>query len=121
MKYNESNNRKFGAYGEKLAQEYLIKNNYKILEINFYCRQGEIDIIAKEKGEIIFVEVKTRTNERFGRPIEAINSKKKIHMYNAAKYFLYKNYLLNMPVRFDVVEVLLRNGKIRINQVKGVI
>ena len=58
--------KELGNLGEKIALNYLQKENYRILERNFYCRQGEIDIIAQKQKEIVFVEVKTRTNNSFG-------------------------------------------------------
>ena len=61
-----------GKIGEKVAQEYLIKNDYEILVKNFRCKQGEIDIIAKDKNELVFIEVKTRTNKKYGNPIDAV-------------------------------------------------
>lgn len=110
-----------GKFGEQIVVEYLEKNKYKILKRNFYCKQGEIDIIAKDKNEIIFIEVKTRTNMNFGSPSESVNSIKQKHMYKAAKYFLYKECLLEMLIRFDVVEVLMSGGKVNINHIKQII
>lgn len=112
--------KELGNVGEKIATEYLEKNKYKIIKRNFYCRQGEIDIIAKYKNEIVFIEVKTRTNNNFGMPSEAVNNIKKTHMYKAARYFLYKSNYLEKFVRFDVVEVFLRNGKFNINHIKQI-
>ena len=60
------NKRKFGIIGEKIAQKYLKNNGYKIIENNYYTRNGEIDIIANKEKYIVFVEVKTRTNEKYG-------------------------------------------------------
>jgi putative endonuclease len=114
------NKKDMGYLGEQVATEYLEKNNYKILDRNFYCRQGEIDIIAKDKKEIVFIEVKTRTNYNFGKPSEAINNIKQKHLYKTARYFLYKNNLLNCLIRFDAIEVLILNGKIKINHLKQI-
>ena len=72
------NKRKFGIIGEKMAQKYLKDNKYEIIENNYYTRNGEIDIIASKNNYIIFVEVKTRTNEKYGRASEAVNKIKKI-------------------------------------------
>ena len=80
------NKRRFGIIGEKIAQGYLINKEYKILGTNFYTRNGEIDII--------FVEVKTRTNLNFGTPAMAVNSIKKKHIKSVAKRFLYLNRLI---------------------------
>ena len=106
-----------GKLGEQIAVEYLSKNKYQILERNFYCRQGEIDIVAKDKDEIVFVEVKTRSNYNFGRPSEAVDYNKQKHIYRVAKYYLYKRNLLNLFVRFDVIEVLIENGKFNVNHI----
>lgn len=111
----------FGKMGEDIAANYLTKNNYKIIERNFRCKQGEIDIIAKDKKEIVFIEVKTRTSNSFGKPSEAVNKIKQKHMYRAAKYFLYKTNLLEEVIRFDVIEVLLKDGKFNINHIKQII
>ena len=99
----------FGKYGENIAINYLIKKGYKIIEKNFLCKQGEIDIIARYKNEFVFVEVKTRTSIKYGNPIEAVNKNKTKHMYNSAQFYLYRNGLQNYFVRFDVVEIYIKN------------
>lgn len=110
-----------GNLGEQIATEYIKKIGYKIIKRNFYCKQGEIDIIAQDKHEIIFIEVKTRSNIKFGQPSEAVNKEKIKHMYKAAKYFLYKSNNLNKFIRFDVIEILIKNGKFNINYIKQII
>lgn len=112
--------KELGNSGEKIAVKYLEKNKYQVLEKNFYCRQGEIDIIAIDRNEIVFIEVKTRSGNNFGRPAEAVNYIKQKHMYKAAEYFLYKSDLLDEPVRFDVIEILIANGKFNINHIKQI-
>mgnify|MGYP004690212485 CR=1 FL=1 len=107
-----------GNIGEEIAVEYLKNNNYKIIEKNFYCSQGEIDLTEKDKEEIVFIEVKTRTNINFGKPSEAVNEIKQKHMYKSAKYFLYKTKNLDKFIRFDVIEVLIANRKFNINHIK---
>ena len=121
MKTNIHIKKELGNIGEQIAVEYLEKNKYQILERNFYCRQGEIDIIAKDNQEIVFIEVKTRTSINFGKPAESINEIKQKHMYKAAKYFLYKTKRLDDFIRFDVIEVLISNGKFNINHIKQII
>ena len=113
--------KELGNVGEKIATEYLEKNKYKIIKKNFYCRQGEIDIVAKCGNEIVFIEVKTRTSNNFGVPSEAVNSVKIRHMYKAARYFLYKSNCLEKFIRFDVIEVLLKDGRFNVNHIKQVI
>ena len=83
--------KELGNIGEQIAVEYLEKNNYQILKRNFYCKQGEIDIIANDEQEIVFIEVKTRSGIDFGQPSEAVNRIKQKHMYRTAQYFLYKS------------------------------
>ena len=113
------NKRKFGFIGEKIAQGYLINKEYKILETNFYTRNGEIDIIAQKDNCIIFVEVKTRTNLNFGTPAMSVNNAKKKHIRTVAKTFLYLNKLMKYEVRFDVIEVFINSGKCKINHIEG--
>lgn len=121
MKMDIHIKKELGNIGEQIAVEYLEKNNYKILKRNFFCKQGEIDIIAKDRQEIVFIEVKTRSNINFGQPSEAVNSIKLKHMYKAAKYFLYKTKNINSFIRFDVIEILIANGKFNINHIKQII
>ena len=73
-------NQKLGKLGEDIISNYIQKQGYKILERNFECSQGEIDIIAKNKNELVFIEVKTRSNTNFGTPSEAVDYKKQKHI-----------------------------------------
>lgn len=77
-----------GKIGEEFAANLLELQGYRILERNFRCRMGEIDLIAEKDGEISFVEVKTRKSARFGRPAEAVNSEKQRRMRKAAEFYL---------------------------------
>ena len=118
MKINDKKDLGYG--GEHIAENYLRNNNYEIIEKNFLCRQGEIDIIAKKDEYIVFIEVKTRSNIKFGMPAEAVNWVKKNHLYKAAKYYLYKRNLYNEYIRFDVIEIMLSNGKFLVNHIKQI-
>ncbi len=78
-----------GKIGESLAENFLASQNFLILEKNFHCREGEIDLIAVDRdGTVVFVEVKTRTNDLFGEPIDAINYFKRKKILKAAIKFL---------------------------------
>ena len=110
-----------GKIGEALASKYLQDNGYKIIERNFKCRQGEIDIITEYKEELIFIEVKTRTNLKYGKPIEAVNQIKEKHIKKATSYYLYKNNKENERIRIDVIEVYYLKDKYRINHIKQII
>jgi putative endonuclease len=113
-------NKDLGFFGEEQASNYLKDNGYKILVRNFYSYQGEIDIVAKDKDEYVFCEVKTRTNFKYGRPIEAVNYYKKKHILSATNYYLYKNNMNNIFVRFDIIEVVVRDNNFKINHIKNI-
>lgn len=113
------NNKELGNFGENEAVNFLKRQNCEILERNFSCRQGEIDIIVKDKDELVFLEVKTRNNDLFGKAVEAVDSFKQKHIWAAAKYYLYKNNLMNSLVRFDVIEVYIKKNKVFINQIRN--
>lgn len=115
-------NQLLGQYGEDKASDYLETHNYKIIERNFRCRQGEIDIIAKDlsKNELVFVEVKTRLSFNYGRPSQAVTSIKQRHILNVAKYYLYKNSINDTFVRFDLIEVFVKEFEFRINHIKQI-
>ncbi len=115
------NKRQIGAIGEKIAQKYLINKKYKIITTNFYTKRGEIDIIATENNYLIFIEVKTRTNNKYGTPGMAVNSVKINHMKLAAKVFLMLNKFEKYKIRFDVIEIIIKNKKILINHIKQII
>ena len=110
-----------GKIGEILAANYLLKNKYDIIERNFMCRQGEIDIIAKEADEYVFVEVKTRTNQLYGNPVDAVNDLKIKHIYKSIEYYIYKNEIENENIRIDVIQVYLKGKKAHINHIKNAI
>lgn len=115
--------KEIGNRGENLACKYLNKNNYKIIERNFYCKQGEIDIIALDntKKEIVFIEVKTRTNIKYGRPVEAVDKNKQKHIKQVIKYYNYKNNIKNIPIRIDVIEIYIQKETLKINHIKQAI
>ncbi len=109
-----------GKLGENLATKYLEQQGYKVIERNFECKQGEIDIVAIDKNEIVFIEVKTRTNLKYGKPIEAVDKNKQKHLTKAVRYYLYSRHLENEFVRIDVIEVYLYDHKYRINHIKQI-
>ena len=110
-----------GKLGEEIVTQYINQKGYKIIERNFTCKQGEIDIICIDKKELVFIEVKTRTNDKFGKPVEAVDVNKKKHLFKAIKYYLYSRNLENEYVRIDVIEVYLYEQSYRINHIKQII
>ena len=100
-----------GDRGEIVACDFLLKNGYEILEKNYHCKLGEIDVITKRRGRIAFVEVKTRTSMQFGHPQEAVGLKKQEKLTKLAEWYLKEKKLTGFPAAFDVVAVLWANGK----------
>lgn len=110
-----------GKLGEDLAIKYLINNNYSIIEKNFMCKQGEIDIIAFGENYLVFIEVKTRSNLSYGKPSDSVNNIKQKHMYKSAKYYICLHNLEDYFIRFDVIEVYLYQKKYKINHIKQIL
>lgn len=103
-------NKVIGKYGEDLAKEFLTKNGYKILETNFhYSKVAEIDIIAVKKSILHFIEVKTRTQNFFGSPLEAITKTKLNSIYTCAKFYLSKHAKLYNSFQIDAIGIVLNN------------
>lgn len=121
LKENMYNNQEIGKLGENLATKYLQKSGYTIIDRNFRCKQGEIDIIAKYKQEIIFIEVKTRTNLNYGNPAEAVTQIKQKHIERATEYYIYRNNLYKSFIRIDIIEVYIKKDKYRINHIKQIL
>ena len=96
-----------GKEGEKIAAAFLKKNGYRIMEINFRCPIGEIDIVAKEKDDLVFVEVKTRKSIELGYPEQAVGIRKQKKMSQLALWYLQKRKVADTNARFDVVAVTL--------------
>ena len=100
------NNREFGAKGEDIACDYLVKNGYEILERNkHFSRYCEIDIIAKYKKKIVFVEVKTRKNANLGTPFEAITKTKYHNIKTGVLYYLRENRVKDYQI--DAIGITL--------------
>ena len=96
-----------GWQGQKQCEKYLKGKGLKLLARNFSCRTGEIDLIMTEdNGTIVFIEVKTRSNEKFADAEGAITKAKKHRFKSATQFFITKNKLENFPLRFDVVIVI---------------
>lgn len=109
------NRRSIGAEQETKVQEHLQTLGYEIVARNFYTKHGEIDLIAKKDGYLVFIEVKYRADGRFGAPEEAVDFRKQKKIIAAAQYYLYKNRIsFDTPCRFDVAGV--QGNEIRITE-----
>jgi putative endonuclease len=114
---------RLGRWGEKRCESYLKRKGFKTLTRNFNCKTGEIDLVMVDTdASIVFVEVRTRTNETFSTTESSITTPKKTRLKRAARYFLTINNIENRPFRFDVVTIVLsRSGKEEIRHYKNAI
>ena len=96
-----------GKAGEKLAAEFLRKNGYRILQRNYQAYSGEIDIIASEGGDVVFVEVKSGASAAFAAPETHVDRAKQRHMSQAAVEFCTRRKLRDVNCRFDVISVVM--------------
>lgn len=102
----ERGKRAEGYFQEQKAAEYLEQKGYHILKRNFYSRHGEIDIIAKDGEYFVFVEVKYRSSNRAGHPLETVDGRKQRRICRTADCFLYRyGYREACPCRFDVIGI----------------
>ncbi len=112
-------NKRLGDKGEALAAAYLTREGFTILERNFRCRSGELDLVAKDGSYLVFIEVKTRRSLAYGTPAQAIDGRKRERIALAAKFYLYEHRLLDSDCRFDIVEVYCTSsGRFRIHHIK---
>ena len=103
-----------GAAGEKLAAQFLLRRGYSIIETNYRCREGEVDIIASKEDCVVFIEVRTKRSTAFGSPEESITDKKKEHLRAVAARYRETHEGLPQAWRIDVVAVELDvAGKVR--------
>ena len=101
-----SHNQSFGVWGEDLVAEWYRKHGYDIVERNWRCRQGEIDIIASRDSVLVICEVKTRATADFGSPALAVDANKQQRLRRLAAHWLSENPNNRVSVRFDVVAVI---------------
>lgn len=107
IKEKENHNKNLGLKGEKAAAKYLENKGYQVVDTNWKCNFGEIDIVALHDNSIVFVEVKTRSSIKTGLPEDAVNAKKRKKYESLAAYYLQDHEYIDMPVRFDVVGILV--------------
>ncbi len=111
--------KELGRSGEKAAARYLETCGYTLLEQNYQTRHFEIDIIARDRDTLCFIEVKTRSNLKKGFPREAVIPAKQQKIIMGASFYLKSNRLLNQRVRFDVVEVLYTDDSPQITLIQN--
>jgi putative endonuclease len=99
-----------GRKGEELAADHLLEKGFEILVRNYRQKIGEIDIIARDREWLVFVEVKTRKSTSFGQPFEAVTKKKQLQVCRVALDYMSRNKLLDQQARFDVISILINNN-----------
>ena len=105
-----------GERGETIAAEYLSRHGYRVLRKNYHTRYGEIDLICEDAKYLVFVEVKSRRNTKFGAPCEAVTNAKQQKIIRSAQKWLMEHPTPLQP-RFDVVEVLVSGISCRVNHI----
>lgn len=112
------NNKELGKWGEQVAAKFLQKADFVIIERNYRCGLGEIDLITSAGDQLIFVEVKTRSSSRYGLPGEAVNAKKRSKYFQIATYYVNYKRLYSLSLRFDVIEIMRKaDGSYSVNHI----
>ncbi|OGK10095.1 hypothetical protein A2767_00545 [Candidatus Roizmanbacteria bacterium RIFCSPHIGHO2_01_FULL_35_10] len=110
-------NQDIGKKGEQEASKFLKSKGYRIIEQNFHTHWGEIDLIAVKDSKLSFIEVKTRSNNHFGKPYESMTIHKINHLRRPVQYFLLKNDYKNYKLSLDVISIVI-NGDLTVNNLK---
>jgi len=111
---SDQSTKELGKHGENIAWDYLKRQGYRLLERNYRCRYGEIDLIAKDGETIVFIEVKSRRTASFGDPEESVSQAKQRKISTVALYYLEDKGLYDRPARFDVVSVFASSSEQKI-------
>ena len=111
-----------GNYGENIAVKYLEENGYKIIQRNFkYSKRGEIDIIAESDDILVFIEVKTRTNDNFGSAIEQILPNKILRWRQAAEGYMFIHQIIAKKCRLDLIAIDFEGKNYKITHIENVV
>jgi len=113
--------KKLGNFGEDLATSFLKRKGYRIIDRNFRTKFGEIDIICEKQGKIVFVEVRTKSNDTFGIPEESINARKKQKLALMADFYLTAKKLWEKPYSLDGVFIEEKNGEYEIRHLEDML
>ncbi len=109
-----------GQKGEQAARDYLEQHGYSIIETNYRCRLGEIDIIARDGEMVVIVEVRTKTGLAFGRPEESINQEKARKLQRLALQYIQSNYHREVSSRIDLVAVMIEKSSGLVKDIKHI-
>ena len=108
-----------GQEGERIAEIYLRRKGYRVVERNYRCPVGELDLILLDRRVVVFVEVKTRSDDRFGAPLESVGPRKQKKMIKTALFFLTRHRLHNRDARFDVVGISYQGGEPMVEHIQN--
>ena len=108
-----------GKEGERIAERYLKNKGFKLLERNYRCPVGELDLIALDRHVVVFLEVKTRSDDRFGVPFESVHRHKQRKISKAALYFLSQHRLHDREARFDVIGISLHDREPKVEHIQN--
>jgi putative endonuclease len=106
-----------GKEGENQAVQYLRTKGYVIRDRNWHYHRNELDIIAETPNELVVIEVKTRKNEAFGNPEEAVDNRKIRRIITASQHYIQK-YKIDKPTRFDIIAILAKENIFEIKHIK---
>ncbi|BFT73091.1 YraN family protein [Paenibacillus sp. P36] len=118
----KDNRKQLGKLGEDAAEALLISKDYRILERNWRCRTGELDIVAEQAGTLVFIEVRTRRSTgRFGTAKESVDVRKQMKVKETAQFYLHRFQKYENSIRFDViaVEISLDGATTQIEHIQG--
>ncbi len=107
----------FGKQGENLAVEYLMEEGYEILERNWRFKHTEVDIIARDRDQLVIAEVKTRTGNSWGEPYTAVDIRKQRSLIFAAERYIF-SHNLDLDVRFDIVSIIIDHNRTVVEHVR---
>ena len=102
------NRKKLGSWGEEQARKYLENQGFLILDNNYRCKLGEIDLIAMDGDSLVFIEVKTRRSTAYGFPMEAVGKRKQSKYIQMASIYIKEKAMAQVPFRFDVIEIMAK-------------
>lgn len=108
-----------GSWGEEIAESYLKKKGYTILNRNFRSKIGELDIVARDGNVIVFIEVKTRNKLSYGLPCESINEIKKRHIKRMADFYTMINNIEDIDLRIDVIEIFIIEDTVSVHHIEN--
>lgn len=109
-----------GAWGEAIAAKFLKKLGYKIIDKNIHFQCGEIDLVAKDGDEVVFVEVKARSTNSHGSPLESITPQKLQKLHRSVQLYMEKHNLREEEIRIDVIGILGDTDSYEINHLKSI-